>query len=66
MKNLNWKKAIIYLVSAIATALGILFGLSSCTAVRTITTTAESKQVGDTSIVIQTRTIEQYTGIKHK
>lgn len=62
----NWKKAIVYLVGAIATALGILFGLSSCTAVRTITTTAESKQVGDTSIVIQTRTVEQYTGSKLK
>lgn len=62
----DWKKAIIYLLGAIATALGILWGITSCTAVRTITTTAESKQVGDTSIVIQTRTIEQYTGTKHK
>lgn len=62
----NWKKAIVYLVGAIATALGILFGLSSCTAVRTITTTAESKQIGDTSIVIQTRTVEHYQGTKVK
>lgn len=62
----NWKKAIVYLVGAIATALGILFGLSSCTAVRTVTTTAESKQIGDTCVVIQTKTIEQYTGIKEK
>lgn len=58
------KKSIIYLLGALATALSILWGMSSCTAVRTITTTAESKQVGDTSIVIQTRTIEQYTGKK--
>ena len=65
MKN-NWKKAVVYLVGAIATALGILFGLSSCTAVRTITTSAESKQFGDTSVVIQTKTIEQYTGTKNK
>ena len=64
--NANWKKAIIYLVSSLAIALSILWGMTSCTAVRTITTTAESKQIGDTSIVIQTRTIEQYTGTKHK
>lgn len=64
--NTNVKKAIIYLVGALATALGLLWGMTSCTAVRTITTSAESKQIGDTSIVIQTRTIEQYTGTKHK
>jgi cysteine synthase len=64
--NTSKKKAIIYLLGALATALGILWGMTSCTAVRTITTTAESKQVGDTSIVIQTRTIEQYTGVKNK
>lgn len=62
----NWKKAVIFIVGAIATALGILWGMTSCTAIRTITTSAESKQIGDTSIVIQTRTIEQYTGSKHK
>lgn len=61
----NIKKAIIYFIGALATALGILWGMTSCTAVRTITTTAESKQVGDTSIVIQTRTVEQYTGTKN-
>ena len=58
----GFKKAIIYLLGALATALSILWGMTSCTAVRTITTTAESKQIGATSIVIQTRTIEQYTG----
>lgn len=62
----GFKKAIIYLLGALATALGILWGMTSCTAVRTVTTTAESKQLGDTSIVIQTRTLEQYTGTKHK
>lgn len=38
--------------------------LSSCQAVRTITTTAESKQIGDTCIVIQTKTTESYVGKK--
>lgn len=62
----NVKKAIIYAVGALATALSILWGMNSCTVVRTVTTTAESRQVGDTSFVIQTRTIEQYTGTKEK
>lgn len=60
------KKAIIYLLGALATALGILWGMTSCSAVRTVTTTAESKQIGDSSVVIQTRTVEQYTGTKYK
>lgn len=60
----NLKKAIIYLVGAIATALGILWGMTSCTVSRQVTTTAESIQKGDTSVVIQTKTIETYTGKK--
>lgn len=60
----NVKKAIIYLVGAIATALGILWGMTSCTVSRQVTTTAESIQKGDTSVVIQTKTIETYTGKK--
>ena len=59
------KKAIIYLITAVATALSIAWGLSSCTVMRQVTTTAESVQKGDTSVVIQTKTIETYTGKKH-
>lgn len=58
------KKAIVYLISAIATALGIAFGCTSCNVVRTVTTSAESIQRGDTSVIIQTKTIESYTGQK--
>ncbi len=62
----NVKKAIIYLISAIATALGILWGMSSCTLSRAITTTSESHVRGDTAIIIQSKTIESYHGSKGK
>ena len=39
-------------------------GLSSCNATRTITTKSEYWQKGDTSCVIQTKTIETYDASK--
>lgn len=60
----NIKKTIIYLIGAIATALSILWGMSSCTLSRTITTTSESHTKGDTAIIIQSKTIESYHGSK--
>ena len=60
----NVKRAIIYLIGAFATALGILWGMSSCTLSRTITTTSESHTRGDTAIIIQSKTIESYHGSK--
>lgn len=59
-------KALYTLATAIAAAIAVAFGLSSCQAQRTITTTAETHQKGDTSIVIHTKTIESYTGTKIK
>lgn len=38
--------------------------LTSCQMVRTITTTAETRQEDDKTIIIQTKTIESYTGEK--
>lgn len=38
--------------------------LNSCQAVRTITTTAETKSYGDTCVIIQTKTTESYVGKK--
>lgn len=61
----NLKKAIIYLVSAIATALGILWGMTSCTVTRQVTTSAEYFNRGDTVVNIQSKTIETYTGSKN-
>ena len=39
--------------------------LSSCNVTRTITTKSEYYQRGDTSVVIQTKTIETYDASKH-
>lgn len=62
----NWKRAIVYIVASIATALGIGFGLSSCTAVRTVSTTSEYVTRGDTVTSITTKTVENYTATKQK
>ena len=64
MKKENVKKAIVYFIASLATALGILFGLSSCDVVRTITTSSECHQRGDTSVLITTKTVESYSGRK--
>ena len=51
------------IVIAIVTVLILLAGfLSSCNVTRTVTTTAHTIQRGDTTTIIQTKTIEQYDG----
>lgn len=45
-------------------ALMALVMLSSCEVVRTVTTTAEYKQVDDKQIVIESKTVESYVGNK--
>lgn len=60
----NWKRAIVYIIASIATALGIGFGLTSCTAVRTVSTTSEYFTKGDTVTSITTKTVENYTATK--
>jgi hypothetical protein len=57
-------KVIISVLIAALTALGAAFGLSSCNVTRTITTKSEYYQRGDTSAVIQTKTIETYDASK--
>ena len=39
-------------------------GLSSCNVTRTVTTRSEAWQHGDTSVVIQTKTVESYNAEK--
>jgi hypothetical protein len=63
-KNKKIGKALYVIATALATAIAILFGLQSCQVSRTVTTSAESYQRGDTAMVIQTKTIETYTGTK--
>ena len=40
----------------------LAFLLSGCNVTRTVTTTAQTVQKGDTTTVIMTKTIEQYDG----
>ena len=53
-------KIIISVLIAVLTALGAALGLSSCNVTRVITNESQYMQRGDTSIVIQTKTVETY------
>ena len=55
-------KMVVTITTAIVTCLAIALGLSSCNVTRTITTRSEAWQKGDTSVVIQTKTVESYDG----
>ena len=57
-------KIVISVLIAALTALGAAFGLSSCNVTRTITTKSEYWQKGDTSCIIQTKTIDSYDASK--
>jgi len=57
-------RIIISVLIAALTALGAGIGLTSCNVTRTITTRSEAWQRGDTSCVIQTKTIETYDASK--
>ena len=59
------KKAIYGVAAALLALLGAALGLTSCNVTRTITTESSSIQRGDTSVVIQTKTIESYNAIKN-
>ena len=53
--------AAVFLLSTLSVA---VFLLSSCNVTRTITTRSEAWQKGDTSVVIQTKTVETYDASK--
>ena len=57
-------KIIVTVTTAIVTCVAIALGLSSCNVSRTITTKSEYWQKADTSVVIQTKTIETYDASK--
>ena len=52
------------LLAAIVTCVAIALGLQSCNVTRTVTTRSEAWQKGDTSVVIQTKTVETYDASK--
>ena len=47
-------------LTALLTCVAIALGLQSCNVTRTVTTRSEAWQKGDTSVVIQTKTVETY------
>ena len=57
-------KLVISVLIAALTALAAGLGLSSCNVTRTITTRSEAWQKGDTSVVIQSKTVETYDASK--
>lgn len=67
MKNLspNVKKTIYGVAVSLLALLGACLGLTSCNVTRTITTESSSIQKGDTSVIIQTKTIESYNAKKN-
>ena len=57
-------KIVISVLLAALTALAAGLGLSSCNVTRTITNQSEYFQRGDTSVIIQTKTVETYDASK--
>ena len=53
-------KMVATIATAIVTCVAIALGLQSCNVTRSITSRSETWQRGDTSVVIQTKTIETY------
>ena len=56
------KQIILTLLTALAIGLSVL--LTSCNVTRTITTTSSSVKRGDTTVIIQSKTIESYDASK--
>lgn len=57
-------KVVISVLVAALSALACALGLQSCNVTRTITNESQYYQRGDTSVVIQTKTIETYDASK--
>ena len=60
------KSLILKIIGAIVAlvSIGAATVLTSCNVTRTITTTSSSIQRGDTTVIIQSKTIEQYDASK--
>ena len=60
--NLPKKQFEVTALIIVLTIIAIALLLSSCNVTRTVTTTAQTIQRGDTTTVIMTKTIESYDG----
>jgi len=60
--NLTKKQFEVAALIVVLTIIAIALLLSSCNVTRTVTTTAQTIQRGDTTTVIMTKTIESYDG----
>ena len=56
------KQILLTLFTALAIGLSVL--LTSCNVTRTVTTTSSSVKRGDTTVIIQSKTIESYDASK--
>ena len=56
------KQIILTLLTALAIGLSVL--LTACNVTRTVTTTSSSVKRGDTTVIIQSKTIESYDASK--
>ena len=56
------KQILLTLLTALAIGLSVM--LTACNVTRTITTTSSSVKRGDTTVIIQSKTIEQYDASK--
>lgn len=57
-------KIVISVLIAALSALAAALGLTSCNVTRTVKTSSEYYQKGDTSVMIQTKTVESYDATK--
>ena len=61
LKNEKVQQGIKEVLISLSALLALIFSLTACSVTRTMTTTSQSFTRGDTSTVIQTKTIETVT-----
>ena len=65
LKNEKVQQAIKDVLISLSALVALILSLTSCNVTRTITTESSSIQRGDTSVTIQTKTIESYNAFKN-
>ena len=65
LKKKEVQQAIKDVCVSLSALIALILSLTSCNVTRTITTESSSIQRGDTSVIIQTKTIESYNALKN-